>query len=360
MLSEQVLELLTAFVDGELSQRQRKAVMRLLHRSSEARDMLRQLQENAHKIKKLPRHKVEPSLVGSIMEAIADRQAQPAPATKRTRRRAWVPYVVATMAASVLIAIIGLAYWQTMGDGGADKDKFVKNVQPDPHKPTPDGPAKKKKHPYLDKMLEGVAIGVGRTPIEQLFTAEFGELRDAKGLAVSGLTEKLNDAKTAVHVDVTVKNNTIAIDRLRDVLKNRGITVVIDPAVSKTLDNKKVEYLVFAENLNPDDVTKLMSELSEEFPLGQINNQHMEPSPYKKLEVKPISNQHKDQLTKLLGKDLGSMERKDVKPVAKTAPVAVLLPSSAGATPSPEVRQFVERRQPQPGTLQILIRIHQD
>ena len=70
MLSEQILELLTAFVDGELSQRQRKAVMRVLQRSSEARDVLRQLQENAHRVKKLPRHKVERSLVDQVMEAI--------------------------------------------------------------------------------------------------------------------------------------------------------------------------------------------------------------------------------------------------------------------------------------------------
>jgi len=42
MLSDQVLELLTAFVDGELHQRQREEVLRLLNRSSEARELVRQ------------------------------------------------------------------------------------------------------------------------------------------------------------------------------------------------------------------------------------------------------------------------------------------------------------------------------
>ena len=100
MLSDQVTELLTAFVDGELSQRQRKAVMRLLHRSSEAREVLRQLQENAHRLKQLPRHKVEPSLVRDVLQAIAEVQAQPKQPAPKLGRRRWLPYVAASLAAS--------------------------------------------------------------------------------------------------------------------------------------------------------------------------------------------------------------------------------------------------------------------
>ena len=43
MLPEQDRELLTSYVDGELSTRQRKTVLRLLRRSAEARELLRQL-----------------------------------------------------------------------------------------------------------------------------------------------------------------------------------------------------------------------------------------------------------------------------------------------------------------------------
>jgi hypothetical protein len=362
MLSKQILELLTAFVDGELSQRQRKAVMRVLQRSSEARDMLRQLQENAHKLKKLPRHKVEPSLVEAVIEAITEHQAQPKPATRRAPRRAWAPYVVATMAASLLIAVIGMAYWNGMFDSTKDDGKFVKNVQPevkpiDPKSPHETPNKKKPLDPF--KMTEGIAIGVGSKPVEESYA--FRELRDAT--SVGRLADELNTAKTAVHVDVTVKNNTLAMDRLRAVLKEQGITVVTDPDVTKALIDKKqprVEYLVFAENLHPDAVAKLMSELSQEFVVPGSNNQRTEQSPYDKFAIKPIGNQHKQQLAELLGTDPGSMERKSVKPAIKTAPVAVLLPTSAGPTPSKEVRQFVESRRPQPGTLQILIRIHQE
>src|SRR5437879_440778 len=113
MLPDQVTELLTAFVDGELGQRQRKAALRLLQRSSEARELLRELQENAHKIKQLPRRKVEPSLVNDILQAIAEQQKQPAQ-PRPARRRRWMPYFAASLAASLLIGVIGLLYWQSL------------------------------------------------------------------------------------------------------------------------------------------------------------------------------------------------------------------------------------------------------
>src|SRR5262245_55613098 len=134
MLSEQVIELLTGYVDGELSQRQRKAVMRLLNKSSEAREILRQLQENAHQLKQLPFHKVQPSLVDEVMQAIAEQQAQPRPAAPpHGARRRWLPYLAASLAASLLIGAIGIVYWKTMidTDDGPPKDQIVKNEEPE-------------------------------------------------------------------------------------------------------------------------------------------------------------------------------------------------------------------------------------
>src|SRR5262245_22614809 len=113
MLTEQVIELLTAYVDGELNERQRKAVTRLLNKSSEARAMLKELQENAHKLKKLPTHKVEPSLVEEIMKAIEEAKAQPKQPVP-VRRRAWLPYLAASLAAAILVAVIGVLYWQSL------------------------------------------------------------------------------------------------------------------------------------------------------------------------------------------------------------------------------------------------------
>src|ERR1043165_1907426 len=140
MISESVLELLTAFVDGELSNRQRKAVTRVLAKSSEARDTLKQLQENAHKLKQLPRHKVEPSLVEPVLNAIAAQQTQPSQIVMQRRPR--TGYVGWSLAACLVVGAAWFGIWRiTEGPTPApaeDKDPIAKNEKPQPEtKQTP-------------------------------------------------------------------------------------------------------------------------------------------------------------------------------------------------------------------------------
>jgi hypothetical protein len=363
MLSDQVTQLLTAFVDGELSQRQRKAVMRVLHKSSEAREVLRQLQENAHKIKELPRRKLEPSLVEAVMQAIAEQKAQPAqPAAPRKVRRRWLPYVTAAMAASLLAGVVGVFAWQAFKDQDGPKNDggvIVKSDDKKPEqKPTPEpAPTPRKPNPMLAQMVENTFKGFGTTPVTtQLFTARFNELNPDKGAKFADLTREIN-REPAVHLDITVDSSAKAMDRLKDVLKDRGITLVIDTSAKKTLADKdkkqaKVEYLVYAENLTTDELTKLMGELGQRYVIPGTTNQKTVDSPYQKVTVTPIDKQ---KVAKLLGVDT-TAEPKGA-PQAKRLAVA----TTAGAQPSVQVRQYVEQRsQPQPGTVQVLIKIRQE
>jgi hypothetical protein len=368
MLSEQVTQLLTAFVDGELSQRQRKSVMRVLHKSSEARALLRQLQENAHKIKQLPRRKLEPSLVDAVMQAIAEQKAQPKqPAKARIVRRRWLPYVTAAMAASLLAGVIGIFAWQafkdhegTKNEGGViaknEDKKFEPKVEP---APTPT-PTPRKANPLLAQMVEETFGGFAKMPVaEKAFSTPFAELKSAQGAKFAELTREINRTP-AVNLDITVKSNPLAMDRLKDVLKERGITLVTDQSAAKALAGKnqaKVEYLVYAENLTPDELTKLMSELSQSYVMPGTTNQKTVETQYKKVTLAPIAQDDKQKVAKLLGVD-ATVEPKG-KPEAKR--LAVVLPTAAGAQPSAQVRQFLEqRRQPQPGAVQVLIKIHQE
>ncbi len=366
MLSDQVTQLLTAFVDGELSQRQRKAVMRVLHKSSEARALLCQLQENAHKVNELPRHKLEPSLVEAVMQAIAEQKAQPKQSAqpKRVRRR-WLPYVTAALAASLVVGVVSIFTWRAFRDqegakigGGVMVKGDDKKSEPKPPEPTP---TPRKANPVLAQMVESTFQGFGTTPVPpQPFTARFAELQSVKGVKLADFACQIN-REPAVNLDITVKSNPLALARLKDVLKDRGITLVIDQSAAKTLTDKnqaKVEYLVYAENLSPDELTKLMGELSQSYVVGQNNTQRTEASPYQKVTLTPID---KKKVAKLLGVDPATMEPKDkgTKPEAKR--LAVVLPTTGGAQPSVEVRRFVEqRKQPQPGTVQVLIKIRQE
>lgn len=364
MLSDQVTQLLTAFVDGELSQRQRKAVMRVLHKSSEARELLRQMQENAHKLKQLPRRKLEPSLVDAVMQAIADQKAQPKPAAPRRSRRTWLPYFSAAMAASLLIGVVGIFAWKAFKDQEGKIDgPVVKTGDKKPEeKPTPE-PTPRKPNPLLAQLVEGTFGGAARQPVQDKpFSTPFAELKSDKGPKLADLSREF-DRNPAVHLDITVKNNTMAMARLKDALKDRGITLVIDQSAAKTLagKNQAKEYLVYAENMTTDELTKLMSELSQSYVIPGTTNQKTAESPYKKVTVAPIAQEEKQKVAKLLGVDPATMEPKgsEMKPEAKR--LAVVLPTTPGSQPSAEVRQFVnERRQPQPGAVQVLIKIRQE
>src|SRR5438132_5396890 len=77
-------ELLSAYVDGELTPQERKTVLRLLRRSGEARVLLRQMKEDSQKLQGLPR-RTGPDFTRRILDALArlpktQPKLEPAPA----------------------------------------------------------------------------------------------------------------------------------------------------------------------------------------------------------------------------------------------------------------------------------------
>ena len=320
MIPDQLMQLLTAFVDGELSQRQRKAVMRLLHRSSEAREMLRQLQENVHKLKQLPRRKVEPSLVDDVMQAIALQLAQPAPLPRKAAHRRWLPYVAASIAAGLLISALGILYWKTMGDR-------------DP-----------------EKMIEENFSGLIKPVPNDVFAANFEDLLE--GGNKSSEFEQLVNREKAVELNIVVEKKPQPLRLLKEKLFERRIKLVTDPSAMKPLKDKGVQYLVYAENLTADEVTKLMADLGQKVVDPGQKNQRRVASPYKKVTVAPISPDDQQRLAKLRG------EPTKVNPAPTKQRKFVVLPVSDGVKPSPEVIEALnQRRAAQPGTVQILMRI---
>src|SRR5262245_1123595 len=85
MLSDRLTQLLTAYIDGELSARQRKAVTRLLERSPQARELLRRLEADSRTLRALPRQAPARDLSGDVLRTIAARRLSPA---QRRRARA--------------------------------------------------------------------------------------------------------------------------------------------------------------------------------------------------------------------------------------------------------------------------------
>src|SRR6516162_10202936 len=110
MLASDQIELLTAYVDGELSPRRRQVALRLLSESSEARTLLKELQENAHRVRQLPRRTLDAAFTAQVVQAAAKKPIEPArPARPVSAGLRWLPYVFAGVAAAVLFMVVTAA-----------------------------------------------------------------------------------------------------------------------------------------------------------------------------------------------------------------------------------------------------------
>src|SRR5262245_16452658 len=107
MLADSDRELLTAYVDGELSARQRKAVQRLLQRSPDARALLQELQADSELVRSLPHPPQVPDLSASVIESIHRRGLRPARRTIQPVQT--IPIWSGLVAAAAVLLVIGVA-----------------------------------------------------------------------------------------------------------------------------------------------------------------------------------------------------------------------------------------------------------
>lgn len=305
-LSDPDLQLLTAFVDGELSNRQRKAVVRLLHRSSEARAFLKELQEVAFGLKQLPRLKLEADFANQVMAQIdADRLAiqplaTPAPATKpRVTMPRWA------MAAAVLLAVGTIGWLAVPASSNLGAVRFAfKDLQ---------------QTTQLNKLSKELAK-----------------------------TDKL-------HLDVTVKADVMAGKQLHEAFQDRGIDLIVDPSASKS----PKEVLVYAENVTADEVKALIHDLGAEHP-----------DQFEAILVQSMTAEDRKLIANVLGEEeirllppiirKPSSEPKSSKGGHVASPTgsrkAVVFSGEGTSASSPQIKTFLEeRRQAQPGTVQMLL-----
>lgn len=360
MLDEQALQLLTAFVDGELTRRQRKAVLRLLHRSSEARALVGELQENVHRLRQLPRRELPLDFATTVLQAI---QAPTAPTLPRRGGRRWM--ASAAVAAAVLLAIVGGFF-------------FLGRTAESPTNPRP-GPvaAQPKVSPWLGNLIDGTVENYAR-PLPMGLQIAFRDLdQPAQRERLAQGLKKGN----AFHVDVTVRNREHAVQRIKNVLKDQSITLLVDPAAQAKLKEKepKTQFVLYAENLQPDEVAAIMEQL------------HATSAPakngapgFESLWLTSFTTDDQTQLADLMGarpeqfqppqpklfedipivKPLDKNKDKKGETGVKTPRpqrYAVVL-ASGGDRPgalSPEVRRFLAARsQHRPGTVQVLLVLH--
>jgi hypothetical protein len=351
MLPDRYCELLTAYVDGELSERYRKAVKRLLRRSHDARVLLRQLLENAQKLRNLPRHSLGAAFTAQVLDAIRE-PVQPTSTPVRPvslpRHRTWVGWVAA---AAVLLTVSLASYW------------VVSSLLRDSPRPEP-GPVSLPGgvHPLVMELVDGTFAQYGQE-IPEVGTR----------LAVKDIGPGMLQKETAVHLDLAVRHHPReAVNRLTQTLTETGVKVLIDQTALTSLQTgeQRTEYVVFTENLSPEEVAKLLQGMS-----AQVADT---------LLLNPLNAGHRKQIAGLMKVDSAKLEPApflDLKIIPKnpvpggsknsksaSVPVTppperyavVLANRSVEGSLSNEVQQFLRtRRGNRPGTLQVVVILHQ-
>ncbi len=383
MLSERQCELISAFLDGEVTPRQRQVVLRLLRQSSEARALLQRLQENAFSLHQLSPRKLPDDFAQKVLGVIQARGLQPAqPATLPFRPKSIPAWLGTAAAAAVLLLVAAGSYiffTELTGSPNPPDDGFVQ--QPADERPQPAPPEKlpepKPEPPPLATKLALGALAQFAEPIEIKLTWEHVGKPEAKTRVVQELKQD-----TSYHVKVSVPHHGRALASLKTAMERRGIKVFTDPAADKIIKNRqphpKTTFVLYTENLEPEEVAGLLEHLGKDKNIAPVTAKNRGG-----LLLAPMDTDQRKEMSRLLGlKGKQQLEKpvqgrlldlpmavlndqKLVKTNSKTAQparerFAVVLAVTPGAAfnpaANPAIRDFLNRRKhAAPGNLQVMV-----
>jgi hypothetical protein len=407
MLPERYRQLLTAFVDGELSPRQRRALNKLLKRSAEARALLERLQADSQELRALAPAPLQQDLSDSVLTLIAQRRIPPPKPRVATLpptpapAGAWWPLIAA---AALLLAVGAGSYLffafsfepaRPAGSGAKDRPKPpAKEDGPEApdskevaEKKPPERPAEKPPAPENPPMKGPAPLvkpdprkpaddPLPSAPSADPITAPSADLFDLKKVdaalpSIVKLHQLDSDAKRqallnefkkapAFRAELPCGNGTKALERLQAACKAEKVGLVVEKVAQERLKHtsSKTSYVLYFENLTPEELARLFQRLAAEDRMAEPQKQ---PEPQlDALVVTPLAQPDRDQLAKLLGVEAAALnpkaaENSTAKPAEPSGLVVSFHPvrPNAGAA---EVKRFLDtRKAPRPGTLQLLL-----
>jgi hypothetical protein len=303
MLSPSDLELLTAYVDGELSARQRTAVEQLLERSAEARALATRLAEDARRLRSLSRPPLPADFAERLLEqaSAGPRPARPVPPVSRP-----VPLWAAAAVAAVLLLAVGTASYQFFStepdDAGPPAPRAVavaeRSVEPTPEtpravaaapadepKPINDPPDPERLPAPTTTVAQGDAPPVKDQPASVPETALaspipklelFREVEDPRLAVVLKVRElELDKARQrlrdelqkggAYRIEFACAETARAFERVQTALRKQGIRLLIDQTAAERLKGRgKTNYVLYTENVTSEELLKALQEINED------------------------------------------------------------------------------------------------
>ena len=340
MISDRMRQLLTAYVDGELSARQREAATRLLEQSAEAREFVRNLEADAAALRRLPRRQLAPDFSEKVLGAIGDRRTRGSRYARLARTPVYPSWIGLAAAASVLFVVgVGSTLYFYVLPARQDKVAVAKNdnfrpenqpqpttdaqrkssVQSSPENPPsaptsnpPDSiakdnqPANEKDRPILEFTPDAdLTLDVSPMPRLEVFN-ELVQVKLALNLTLADLDqprlqERLRDKlkeDNAFQLDLSCPANGKGLDRLEAVFQAKGVKTLIDKAAfTRWQKGLKTHYAFYSEDLSPEDLTGILQAL------GADDKKTDPKQRFNKIVINHLTPANRGELCTLLGID---------------------------------------------------------
>lgn len=353
MLLDRYCQLLTAYVDGELSSRQRRHVLRLLRRSAEARQLLKQLQADARALRHLASPPLTADLTSPVLGLIAERDLAPRQPrrTDKAASIAWFgPLASLATAAAVLLTIGVASYLYFVASLGQPATTGIAQTQP---KCCGSTPSSGDREPTIEHKKDEILTDTRKTPPPKIdlptavespkvvqtnneetkprstdkpspSTSKESALADRVEtyhlervpellLVVVKLSEldRLSTRQplitalskdNAFRLELPCSNGTKAFDRVRNAARTLRLSFLIDKQAQERLKLKwKVSYALYLENITPEELAEFMRQIS----LEDRKSAAGKPADvqFDRLVLTRINATHRKELSTLLGID---------------------------------------------------------
>lgn len=383
MLPDHLTQLLTLYVDGEASPSQQQAAQGLLERSAAARTLFAQLQEDAQRLRGLPRRRLETDLSAKVLRAIAERQPRHPRRLASLGLRPYPAWMGAAIAAGVLL-VIGFGSYlyveiarrlpaeqarQQEGTAPGQPGKQpatpviadVKQPEPAPEKgappddlmpapprfaqaedatPAPKSPTPRPQTPRpparneyatpdqrtegLENVSPGVALNLALWDLDQ-------------GPWKERLRKELR-RETSFRIELFCLGNGKARDRLGAAFKAAGVHLLIEPEAQARLKSHRVkaDYALYTDALTADELAKVLEHLGRAD--KQAEAKRHGDGQFDRLFLWPVSAADRKELNALFGVDTSS-----APPAKPRAPLGVDVRKPVAEDTAAQVVQSLER-----------------
>lgn len=353
MIHDHDHQLLTAYVDGELTSRQRRHVARLLHRSPEARKLLQKLQEDARALRHTPRPQLPVDLSGDVLRTIVERRLTPG--HRRIARGSapvsWAGPLASWAAAAAVLVVLGAASYlyftaalthsqkpsivRTAPDESSPpvavdspnsaavvvrptgpRDGEVSPVSPaansapqtkpsevvkppndTSNKTETDPPSAGREDAVLTDRLEMFRYSKVEEILPTILEVKQLEQEPARNKLIAELRKDAN-----FRIELPCKNGTKAFERVRAAANVLNVGLVIDKQAQARLKRAewKTNYVIYLESLTPEEAARFLQLIGAED--RKSSRKPVELQIARLVLTRMTPNDHKE-LTTLLGVD---------------------------------------------------------